>query len=55
MEEKSGAVVDVFDNIRLVGTAHIRRTSADLVKEHVSPLCQVMEPSSFLDQPWNMG
>ncbi len=35
MEEQSGAVVDVFDNIRLVGTAHISRSSADLVMEQI--------------------
>lgn len=35
MEEQSGAVVDVFDNIRLVGTTHISRSSADLVNEQI--------------------
>lgn len=35
MEIDSSAVVNVEDNIRLVGTAHISRTSADLVKEQI--------------------
>ena len=35
MEEKSSAIIDVSDNIRLVGTAHISRSSADLVKEQI--------------------
>ncbi len=35
MEIESSAVVNVDDNIRLVGTAHISRTSADLVKEQI--------------------
>ena len=35
MENESAAVVDVNDNIRLVGTAHISRTSADLVKYQI--------------------
>jgi pheromone shutdown-related protein TraB len=35
MENESAAVVDVNDNIRLVGTAHISRTSADLVKSQI--------------------
>ncbi len=35
MEIESSAVVNIDDNIRLVGTAHISRTSADLVKEQI--------------------
>ena len=35
MEIDSSAVVNVEDNIRLVGTAHISRNSADLVKEQI--------------------
>ena len=36
MENESSAVVNVDDNIRLVGTAHISRSSADLVKEQIA-------------------
>ena len=36
MENESSAVVNVDHNIRLVGTAHISRSSADLVKEQIS-------------------
>ena len=36
MEIESSAVVNIDDNIRLVGTAHISRSSADLVKEQIA-------------------
>lgn len=36
MENESTSVVDIDDNIRLVGTAHISRSSADLVKEQIA-------------------
>ena len=32
MENESSAIVNVDENIRLVGTAHISRSSADLVR-----------------------
>ena len=36
MENQSSAVINLDDNIRLVGTAHISRLSADLVKEQIA-------------------
>ena len=36
MENESSAVVNVDENIRLVGTAHISRSSADLVREQIA-------------------
>ena len=36
MENQSSAVINLDDNIRLVGTAHISRSSADLVKEQIA-------------------
>ncbi len=36
MENESSAIVNVDENIRLVGTAHISRSSADLVREQIA-------------------